>query len=326
MTLRQRARALCWPLAFASYLLFMAYWCARGWIDLRVGTFGVALWTAVQFACGVAVLGRRSVFEAIERLQPKRARQARAVRDACVLVGVGCASAWLVDAAWLGVSHPVGAAPFAYTASLLCIAAVALYLVGQRTGLLACLVPIAAAAFGIGQVFRRRTQGHGGVAGRSAFLGHGGAWRVPHDFIFTPQIMVTLGAAGVCVCALAFVRPGHVDAARRKMRAAMNLGVAAALIAGLVGACATVNVGQLLGFTYDRLEPIETYRRYGFVPGFMALLQDLPIPCPRGTFPPMRRHCRMSLRRRLTPVLKSEPGRVAAMAQFRGAAPLRGGR
>lgn len=316
MTLRQRARALCWPLAFASYLLFMAYWCARGWIDLRVGTFGVALWTAVQFACGVAVLGRRSVFEAIERLQPKRARQARAVRDACVLVGVGCASAWLVDAAWLGVSHPVGAAPFAYTASLLCIAAVALYLVGQRAGLLACLVPIAAAAFGIGQYFVVELKGTAVLPGDLLSLGTAAAVAGAYDFIFTPQIMVALGAAGVCVRALAFVRPGHVDAARRKMRAAMNLGVAAALIAGLVGACATVNVGQLLGFTYDRLEPIETYRRYGFVPGFMALLQDLPIPVPEGYVSADAQALQDELAATFDAGLGSEPGRVAAMAQF----------
>ena len=295
---RRVVAELCWPVAFAGYLLFMAYWCARGWIDGRVGALGVALWSIVQLACGVVALRRRDVLGAIECLPPRRARQVRFVRDVCVLCGVACASAWLVDAAWLGASYAVPVASFAFTVLVLLMGALVLYALGQRSGALACLVPIAAAGFGVGQYFVVELKGAAVLPGDLLSLGTAAA------------------VAGACVCACAFVAPSHSRACRRSRRMAVNLAAAAVLAAGLAGAFATVSVERVLGFTYDHLQPIETYRRYGFVPGFTALLQDVPIPEPEGYTDGDAQALQDELAATFDVGLGMRADRVAAVAQF----------
>ena len=313
---RRAVAELCWPAAFAGYLLFMAYWCARGWIDGRVGVLGVVLWSIVQLACGVVALRRRDVLEAIECLPPHRARQVRFARDACVLCGVACASALLIDVAWLGASYAVPVASFAFSVLVLLMSALVLYVLGQRSGALACLVPIAAAGFGVGQHFVVELKGAAVLPGDLLSLGTAAAVAGAYDFVFTPQIMVALGLAGVCVCACAFVAPGHSRACRCGRRMAVNLAAAVVLAAGFAGAFATVSVERVLGFTYDHLQPIETYRRYGFVPGFMALLQDVPIPEPEGYADADAQALQDELAATFDAGLGARADRAAAVAQF----------
>ena len=62
----------------------------------------------------------------------------------------------------------------------------------------------------------------------------------------------------------------------------MNVACGAALSAGCAGLFRSVSIDEALGFTYDRWQPIETYRSCGFVPSFISLLQDFAIPVPEG--------------------------------------------
>lgn len=280
---RMSAGQVAWPLVFAAYLVFIAVWCAIGWLDAGIGALDMAVWSAVQTACGLCTLARRPVLDWIESLPRPAAEGIRAGRDVSVLAGVSIASALMVDAAWSDLAGSIPVRFVAFTALLLAGFGVVAYALGQRSGVLMCLVPIAAAGFGVAQHFVVQLKGAAILPSDLLALDTAAAVAGAYDFILTPQIFWVLCVVGVCVCLLSFVWPGRVSSRRARMaNIAVNVACGAALSAGCAGLFRSVSIDEALGFTYDRWQPIETYRSCGFVPSFISLLQDFAIPVPEG--------------------------------------------
>ena len=101
--------------------------------------------------------------------------------------------------------------------------------------------------------------------------------------MLTPRIAYGIMAAFACACALSFVWPGHAGGKRSAaLNAGANLIVAAALAGVFASTFSTTSIEEGLGFSYDRWQPITTYRARGFVPAFIAVAQDLAVPEPEG--------------------------------------------
>ena len=78
------AGQVAWPLVFAAYLVFIAVWCAIGWLDAGIGALDMAVWSAVQAACGLCTLARRPVLDWIESLPRRWPREsAQGVTSRC---------------------------------------------------------------------------------------------------------------------------------------------------------------------------------------------------------------------------------------------------
>ena len=98
------------------------------------------------------------------------------------------------------------------------------------------------------------------------------------------DIVEALGAAGVAFFALSLIHPIKTNGRRElAIHTAANLCAGALIIVLISNVFSSVKVEQLLGFTYDHWMPINSYRTYGFIPGFIAVTQDLPIPSLRTT-------------------------------------------
>ncbi|MDO4436776.1 MAG: LTA synthase family protein [Coriobacteriaceae bacterium] len=319
---RREGRALAfgrvaWPLAFVAYLVFIAVWCARGWLQASIGALDLIVWSAVQAVCGAATLLRRPFFAWLDSLPRPVAEGLRVVRDIVVLLCVSIVSALIIDIAW---STDPGAIPVRFvefTAVLFAAFGVIAYALGQRTGLAMCLVPIAAAGFGVAQYFVVQLKGAAILPSDLLALGTAAAVAGAYDFILTPQIFYVLCVVGVCVCALSFVWPSRPQTVRgRVVNVAVNLIAGLALLCGGATVYQTAKVDEVLGFTYDRWQPIETYRNCGFVPSFVSLLQDFAIPVPEGYSRESAQELQDELASQFDAGMGAAPGRAAAEAQF----------
>lgn len=314
---KRSAGQVAWPLAFACYLVFIAVWCGRGWLDAQIGAVDLAVWSAVQFACGALTIARRPLLAWLESLGRPASEGLRAVRDLVVVMGVSVVSALLIDMAW---SDTFGSIPVRYvecTALVFMAFACVAYALGQRTGLLVCLVPVAAVGFGVAQHFVLRLKGAAILPSDLLSLGTAAAVAGAYDFVLTQNIFYVLCVAGICVCALSFVWPGHAASRRaRVVNVVANTVVGLALAAGVLNTFQTVKIEEALGFAYDRWQPIETYRSYGFVPGFISLLQDFAIPVPEGYSREAAEELQADLAAEYDAGLGAAPERQAAQAQF----------
>lgn len=311
------AGRIAWPLAFIAYLVFIAVWCARGWLEARIAASDLAIWSAVQFACGVATFARQPFFVWVESLQRPAAEGLRAARDVVALVCVSIASALIIDIAWSGTFGEIPVRYVEFTAVLFASFGLIAYALGQRTGILMCLIPIAAAGFGVAQYFVVQLKGAAILPSDLLALGTAAAVAGAYDFILTPQIFYVLCAAGVCVCALSFVWPGHMPSRRAAVvNAVVNVAVGAALLFAGAEVYQAVKVDEVLGFTYDRWQPIETYRSCGFAPSFLSVLQDFEIPVPDGYSREGAEELQDDLVAQYDAGLGAIPERQVAQAQF----------
>lgn len=269
-------------LAGAAVLSVLGDWCSQGAVE---GLLPSDCWAvAVVVAAGALVsFARRPMIVWLEDMWRPAAEVLRALRDVVLVVGTCAASAWIVDYVWLDTAAELPVGSFYATFLVLLAFASFLYVLGQRTGLLLWLVPVAAAGFGIAQHFVVLFKGAALLPSDLLAAGTAAAVAEGYEFVLTPQIAYGIMAAFACACALSFVWPGHAGGKRSAaLNAGANLIVAAALAGVFASTFSTTSIEEGLGFSYDRWQPITTYCARGFVPSFIAVAQDLAVPEPEG--------------------------------------------
>ena len=291
-----------WARAYLAYLALAAVWCLTG---LYTGTAGVmVLYVVTCLVCGVASMWRWDV----ARRAAGHTRHPGLVSVLRDLVAVATAtglSFLALELPWndaLATINPTGAA---LELGMIGLFLLSLYFVGQRRGIGVAVGSFALAVVGVTQSFVLEFKG--GAIMPSDLLALGTAAAVSGNFSYYLGTGTFLGLAAqaVATCLLSFVVPPHVaegeanpeggHAAQgtpwsrsrrgRALLACANVAVALACLWGAHWVAMGTSYYWTYGIGIDFFEAINTYREQGFLTGFMAARQDMPIRVPQDYTP-----------------------------------------
>lgn len=263
--------------------ILLGVFSAMGLVEESVGWAHMAIVSAVLACGGVLVHVREPLQRVLSELPRPVSISIRAgiALVSSVVIAVVCA--WAIDFTWLDDSGAIAVEYFATSAAIFFALCLALYFLGQRTGIAMMLVPFLAAGFGIAQHFVVDFKGSPIMPMDLLALGTAGAVAGGYDYLLTGRMVTVIGAVAACVVLALFIVPERAaDRRRRMIGVAANTSVGLALTAALCGSFWTVKLEETLQFTYDRWMPLTTYETLGFVPAFIEIAQDVSIPVPEG--------------------------------------------
>lgn len=281
-----------WAGAFVAYLAFPLVWCLVG---LYSGTpEALVLYVVVCLAAGVATMWRWD-FASFLGGRTHHPGLARALRDAVVLV----AATWLtfiaLELPWNTAIAEMDSTGAALELSMIGLFLLALYFAGQRSGVATASGSAALAIVGLAQGFVVAFKGEAIMPSDLMALGTAAAVGGSFRYYLGTTAFLAFAIQALATCLLSFLvplpGPGGSPAplglpwsrARhgRALRAWANVAVAVCCLWG----AHWVAMGQSYYWTYgigiDFFEPVNTYRKEGFLTGFMAARQDMPIKVPR---------------------------------------------
>lgn len=308
------AGGIAWNAVFAAILAFLAWWRARGFIEVDEP---LAVYASTVFACGLAPFARPLMHSRAALLAwPQRtalavARDA-AVIGACAVIGLVCVELPWNEALWtLPLSSALLSLAVIAWAMLTCHA------LFQRSGAGVALVSLACCAIGIAQRFVLEFKGAAILPSDLLALGTAATVADRYTYVLTEPCM-----QAIALTALALALASSLRAARLWKRprwyavAGANLACAAVLAGAAAGAYRSVAVDELLQVTVDFWQPIATYRERGFIPCFIIQAQQVAIPVPDGYAEEAAQADEAELAARYDAARGSSEGRHAAEAQF----------
>ena len=285
-----------WAAIFLAYLAFALAWCLAGLYEGSLAT--MALYVVVCVAGGVATMWRWD-FARFLASRAKRPALARALRDAVVLFLATWLSLVALELPWneaIASIDPTGAA---LEPGMIGLFLLSLYFAGQRGGAAVAAGSVALAVVGIAQGFVLAFKGEAIMPSDLMALGTAAAVGGSFRYVLGDPAFLALAVQATATCLLSFLVPlpdgdgGPAPLGRpwsraphgRALRACANVAVAVVCLLG----AHWVAMGQSYYWTYgigiDFFEPINTYREKGFLTGFMAARQDMPIKVPQGYTP-----------------------------------------
>lgn len=306
-----------WPLPFAALLAFLGAWCSMGLVSIEVTAADFAAYAVVVAGCGAATLLRRRVFVRIDELAGVASHLLRVGRDVVLLALAAALSVAALEGSWNDTAAQIPVLFACFAVVVVFIAMLALYFIGQRTGILPTIAVVACLAFGIGQHFVLLFKSAAILPSDLLALGTAAAVSANYTYELTLRIVHALALAAVAIAALSFIHPGF-SRDRRVLAAnvAGNL-CAGALVAALsLGSFNSVDLEEALDFTYDVWMPQLTYAQKGVIPCFLAVLQDLPIEMPEGYDPDDAARTQQSYAEQYDAAQELNPARLEAEAQF----------
>ncbi|WP_158095342.1 LTA synthase family protein [Collinsella sp. An2] len=267
-----------WPLPFAALLGFVGVWCAMGLVMDTCSAADLVAYSVAVGGCGAITLARRRVFHRIDELAGVASHLLRAGRDAVLLVLAAALSVAALEGSWNRVGAQIPVSFILFAVGVVLAAMVALYFLGQRTGVLPCLVAFACIAFGIASHFVLRFKSAAILPSDLLAIGTAAAVSGNYTYELSRHIIFALALFALALCLLSFIHPGR-PRNRRVLGAniAGNLCACGLVVAGALGLYNSVDVEEALDFTYDVWMPQFTYMQKGVIPSFLAVLQDLPI-------------------------------------------------
>lgn len=274
---------IAWSLAPAVVSLFIAIWNYLGNVEFAFGPLDFAAFSLLMpvFAF-IPLICRRPINKVLSDIS-RHNRVVRASYSLFILVVVAAISTWYLDYAWLGNGIAIAPKYFFVSFVLMLMAIAALYYLGQRGGALASLVPVAALGFRIAQHFVLLFKGTAILPSDLLVLGTAAEVSSGYMFILSQSNMYAICACSLCLSLLSLLI-SHRDPDGNKSFAGvvLNCSLAFVLFLGLWGVCASMDFEKVLGSPLDRWLPVETYRKQGFLTGFIEMMQDLKIPLPDG--------------------------------------------
>ena len=312
-----------WSAAFVGIEVFLGIWCSNGFIaaDPDEGTFAAV--SLIIALLGLATMLRRPMQTWLNAQSTLSSTLLRTARDIIVLIAVAATSTWLIDFIWLESSAHIDLLYVTTTFLIFLAIEVTLYVFGQRSGVFAVLVPVAAFGFGMAQYFVLAFKGVPVMPTDLLALETAAAVGGGYEYVLTWNMLIGIGAASACVCALSFVLPGTF--LKSDMRTgviafganiAVNCAVGIALVLGMNNLFNTTKLEEALEAEYDRWMPINTYSALGFVPAFVEIAQDIAIPVPENYDEAATRASLAALVSEFDNGLGITPERQAATAQF----------
>lgn len=311
---------IAWPLPFAVLLGVSAYWSVAGMYTGDLAT--IVSYSAAMFAFGALTVLRKPLFAWIDTHGLFVGTVLRTLRDAIILITTACLSAWAIDLAW---NPDYGLIPiqFFFTSTVFALVVlIALYLLGQRTGILCLIVPLVFVGFGIAQHFVLSFKGAAILPSDLLSLRTAAAVSESYEFTFDGVILQAILVGGACILLLSLIWPGRAQTNRaRAINVAANLFFGVVICAATLGFLNTTRLTDLLSFDYDHWMPITTYREKGFACSFVSMVQDLRIEAPQDYSDQNTQQLQGELAARYDNGAGAAPERAEAVAQFDQAKP-----
>ena len=301
-------------LPIAILLLLVGVLCALGMCT-------IGGWDMVRYALLLEVLGAASIayiyWSRRAEDTGRTVRPLHIVRDIGALAVAAAASVWSLERAWNQNMVNVSIYAIAISFALVFFVMLALYFIGQRRFALPIVVVVACTGMGLAQHFVLAFKNAAILPSDVLAIGTAAAVSGGYTYEISLDIVEALGAAGVAFFALSLIHPIKTNGRRElAIHTAANLCAGALIIVLISNVFSSVKVEQLLGFTYDHWMPINSYRTYGFIPGFIAVTQDLPIPEPENYTDESAEQAQAELVASYDASTGSSPDRVAAEQQF----------
>ncbi|MBQ9005119.1 MAG: LTA synthase family protein [Atopobiaceae bacterium] len=333
--------AAAWPAPAALSLLALCVITAIG--HFSGGLFELVTYTVLAVACAVLSENRGLVRAWVAERGPVAAT----IRDAVVIVIAVIATTLTLELSW-NTAFPAVAPQFFIEVGLIAGILLSLYFLGQRSAAIMWVAPLLAGIAGTCQYF---LAGFKGVAILpSDLLAMPTAFKVKEGYSFVLGVRGLWGPAACCVALAALSLLGRIPEApeyvapksgrhsahlvgadeaqerpkgtmRKVLRFLINTGIGLAIGLVTVVAMTQPNYIHDAGVKLDYGKTLDSYRTYGFLTGFVAAAQDLPIATPLGYTAYNAANLQVSLDERYEAELGNTEQRAKAVEQFEAEKP-----
>lgn len=313
--------SIAWTVPAALALAAVGIMGVMGLLGETCGAATVTGFAAAELALGAATLLRAPLAQRIDGLNPVPATTVRVLRDVAALAIAALLSLLALEIPWNDNLPYIFPTSFALGYAIVLAALAAAYFLGQRTGGVAVLVSLTCLGFGIAQHFVLVFKSAAILPSDLLAIGTAAAVGGGYVFTLTKEILIAVVVATAAILALSLMRPAPAREGRRALRACANTATSLVLVALMVLAYGSISMKDDLGFVYDSWMPITTYRQNGFLPSFIAVAQDLPIPEPDGYSQEEAQQSLNALAAAYDQGMGATPERQAAVEQFQQVQP-----
>lgn len=271
--------AWAWAIAPVLLLAFFVIWGVVGLLEGASTIVIMPIASAIIAACAAVSLRRDVVWNWFDAQSEKRQKQLRFALPIAIVV-LTFLTAEVPFNSWM----PFGGPTYFWLEMLLAAVLYAgLYFLGQRHAGLCGIGVAFFALIGIAQHFVKRFKNAAILPTDLLVLNTAAAVGKEYVFSLNEQSILGLVYPMLTVCALSLVRPPRmVSEGVPRHTVARNLG-ASALSFGLLAFMVLVpNYMSQLGVSMEYWYSIDYYQKQGFLPSFIAVMQDMPIRRPQG--------------------------------------------
>lgn len=278
---------LLWAGFYVFSLVVLGLLCLAGLVENDAASLFLA--SIVALVCGILVLARETVREALSGLELRDSRGRVIAR--CILVLRDCLALLICTAAsfcalelpyniYLLPTDDVGAL---YQVVLIGVVLLVLYLLAQRHGVGLVLGIIAFLALGIAEYFVIKFKGTSIAASDIFAINTAAAVSDAYIYSIDEGVLQGTACAFVGICAASFVFPvSHRTRRTRIVDVVGNLSVSVCCIAALLGFVTHVNVKEAYDIWPDYWNSIPQHSANGFLSTFVTEAQNLDIEAPEG--------------------------------------------
>ena len=293
-----------WPAPMALSLGLLGGWVALG--NYTGNSLPLFAYTIIATSCGILAANRGLIRNRLSG----RGLKASVIRDAaCLAVGI-IATMMTLELSW-NTSFPLlDPLCFFIELGLITCIILALYFLAQRSSNVVWVAVLLAGIAGTCQYFLAKFKGVAILP--SDLLAMPTAFKVKEGYAFILDGRGLWGPMAGCVAMLAFSLLGELptpdkapvysapgrrsaqlvggdeeadvrsDKARKVLKVLLNLALCAGFSAIAVSAMTGPDYIHDLGVTMDYGKSLESYKKDGFLTGFVAAVQDFPISVPKG--------------------------------------------
>ena len=266
---------------------------------------------------GALTANRPWVMHGLNRLSRAAQRLVRPLRDTlAIAIAAGC-SLMAIELPWNDALGTLPLASGALELALIALAMATLYFALQRNGAGPAIMAVLCCVGGIAQFFVLTFKGATILPSDILAIGTAAAVGTGYSYVIDARCLSAIGYTSIALLCLSWIRRGRSRTLPRgAAQVSGNLAVTAALCAIIGISLVPTRIDTLLGFSIDYWMPLNTYRERGFLPSFLAMLQDLPIPKPDGYTDEQAASDEQQLAAAYRAQASANPARQAAVEQF----------
>ena len=274
-----------WALVPAGTSLFLGIYYLCGLVEVDDELIVNASLTL--FVAGLTVCARGRLLPLLDSLEDAMVQTISVLRDVILLAIATYIGFVVTELPWNESFSMLPLSSVTFTLVVIAFAMVIAYCFAQRTGVGPAIVSLLCLVIGIAQHYVLEFKGAAILPNDILGLGTAAAVSAGYTFTLDENCLQAITLTVVALCLLSYVRPSAVHGPassfhQRAVTAGVHVVLGTALLGVTVAAFTVTKVTDYLDFNLNRWWPIDSYNEHGFLPTFLALVQDLEIPKPEG--------------------------------------------
>lgn len=277
---------LVWALVPAGVSIFLGVYHLCGLIE-EVDEGILFNCSLILFVAGLVVCARGRVLPLLDVLNDAQSQVITVLRDVVLLAASIYMSFVMIELPWNESFSSLPLSSVIFSLVVIAFAMVIAYCFAQRSGVGPALVSTVCFVMGIAQHFVLEFKGAAILPNDILGLGTAAAVSKGYTFILDENCVYAIVLFAVSLCLFAYIRPvavrrASVSLRERAITVGVHLVLGCSLTGVVLGTFSMTKVIDYLDFGLDRWWPINSYTQRGFLPTFIALLQDLEVPKPEN--------------------------------------------